>query len=214
MININVFRIILLLISLFLSIFIFSCKHFNKNTNQDNVQIIRGEINEDGDFKKVNQDKIKSDHQKAILSSIGDEVEIPINTPFELTIDNLDPNEIDLQFSLEENEKTGYKIGRIKVVDKNENVVILNEKCQIANTGPGPIPKVFVSEKLPKQQVVITPRYNSKCEFLGWEIRNGSIEQGCIKGKDVLNQLKKCFEKKKPPKYDNDYWIRVLFGID
>lgn len=192
-------------------LFLFSLLIISCNTptpGNGTTTVIQGKVTKNNDFVKA----IAGEEQEYKLLSSGDYVDIKIGEPFRLLIGDLDPEYYDLEYSFD----FASNSGRIEVVRRTSSrIVVLENKCQIKNIGPGVIPEIAVKEEMPKHQVVVTPRYNKNCEFLGYEIRYGSIEEGCKQGKSNLNTLRKCFPIKK--KYvrgqnQDDYWTDILFG--
>lgn len=217
-------KILALIAATIVSTILISCssgKETSKDKHEKHKTVITAYLNDSSELTPYGEKNLENASATGSLSRPGDYVEFPKDVPVEFTLVDLDPTKYDLEYSFD----SETNLARIQVVEKNyENrIVVLDKKCQIKYIPPGKIPQVMVNEELPEQQVVITPRYNQPdCEFIGFEIRYGSIEQGCTKGKVVLNALNNCRGKTKPavtvekgekgPKNWDKYWKNFLFG--
>jgi len=200
-------RNIILIVILVNLLILPGCKNLQqKKANSEETTIIKGVVNKDGDFTER---KAKAGElPKQYLSGLNDEVSFEAGKPFELVISDFDPDFYDVRYTFDDNSKTGS----FKVVNKEENdVIILKNKCERINVGPGKLPEIKIDQAAPKEQVIITPRYNKECEFLGYEIRFGSTTRGCKDGK-YLKPLSDCRSEKKTVRRNKEYWQQVLFG--
>jgi hypothetical protein len=77
------------------------------------------------------------------------------------------------------------------------DIIILNKKCQVIDLGIGPFPRIFVAPEVQKEQIIMTPKVDADCNVIGFELRVGTIESGCVNGKENLDRLKKCTKVKK-----------------
>ena len=197
----------LFFVMLVISINISGCKRFTQKTNPEDTQIIKGVVDSDGEFKEIAK---VGELPKKYLNGIGDEITFSAGKPFELVVSGFNPDDYDLTYSFDENTQTGS----IKVEKKIEHpVVYLSKKCETINIPPGPIPEVIVDQSMPKEQVIITPRYSKDCYFLGYEIRFGATTRGCKDKDGNLGRLKKCRGRDEDLPYrSKNYWSKVLFG--
>lgn len=206
-------RNILILIILSLLVFIQSCQFFpfkKTSTSESDSQsqtnyrkIIKA--TQTGEIKEVPENEVDiSSIEKAYLKKIGDRIDFERGVPFELNI-NIDPNTSTLKVGYDENTKWHY----IEVIPINQKIK-LTKKCEVirVNAFEG-IPIIEVDDSIQYQeQIVITPIFNTNCEFLGYEIRYGTTERGC-KSK-VLKQFINCTKAKVPPK-NTKFDFRILF---
>lgn len=95
-------------------------------------------------------------------------------------------------FDIETNEDT--KEIKLTVIDKNNAIVSLKSKCQtIIRTGIDFIPRIELAKDLNPEQVIITPIFDNNCIVIGYQIRYGSTERGCIKeAKEMLTRFQDC----------------------
>ncbi len=198
----------------FIIICFISCKTFNEDNDGPKIQRIV-KLNQDGILDTLPSAIAGEVVQKAILEKIGDKVEFPVGQPFELIIQSINPGEMDLNYTFDENKQMGY----LSVVKKEEiRKVVLKDKCQIERIPPGELPLIEIANGMAKEQIIITPLFNNKkdCEFLGYEIRYGSQEKGCRSANvSIFNDCMKNNNgnnkvKSKPKKID--YWLDYLFG--
>ncbi len=113
--------------------------------------------------------------------------------PVKIVFQGLDPKKTDLisKVDFENN-----MIALTTVPFGKKEKVTLDTKCQIINVGVGPLPEIEASEDVNREQIVITPRVDDECNVIGYEIRAGTIESGCILGRINLKRYKDCFRSK------------------
>ena len=92
----------------------------------------------------------------------------------------------------DENEE--MTIEMVPTDEDEEDVVYLYDKCQTVDIGLGAIPKIVISKNIEKEQIILTPKVDDNCNIIGFELRAGTIESGCINGRDNYNRMKKCFK--------------------
>ena len=195
----------------FIIICFISCKTFNEDNDGPKIQRIV-KLNQDGILDTLPSAIAGEDVQKAILEKIGDKVEFPVGQPFELIIQGINPDEMDLNYTFDEYKQIGY----LSVVKKEEiRKVVLKDKCQVERIPPGALPLIEVANGIAKEQIIITPIFNNKkeCQFIGYEIRYGSQEKGCTSANVTI--FNECTKRKPDPGIskpkNNDYWIEYLF---
>lgn len=195
----------------FIIICFISCKTFNEDNDGPKIQRIV-KLNQDGILDTLPSAIAGEVVQKAILEKIGDKVEFPVGQPFKLIIQGINPDEMDLNYTFDENKQMGY----LSVVKKEEiRKIKLYEKCQVIKVPPGNLPLIEIDGSIAKEQVIITPIFNNKkdCEFLGYEIRYGSQERGCRSSNvSIFNKCTKDPSKGTSKLKNNDYWLEYLFG--
>jgi len=120
-------------------------------------------------------------------------------------------------FDIETNEDT--KEIKLTLIDKNNAVVSLTSKCQtIVRTGIDFIPRIELAKDLNPEQVVITPIFDNNCIVIGYQIRYGSTERGCIKeAKEMLTRFQDCVKNPTKstgsPKISSDCQLKRKLGI-
>ncbi len=88
----------------------------------------------------------------------------------------------------------------LSLIRRNEPVR-LSRKCQAVIRMDSQIPIVEVKEGLSPEQVVVTPVFNSECKQIGYEIRYGSTERGCMnEAQKTLTQFRNCVDRNKKVK--------------
>ena len=127
--------------------------------------------------------------KEILFSEYGQERSFQIGEPVKFFFSGLDPDKTDIitKTDFEDNTIT------MRVVKKGfKEVLSLEKKCQIIEVGIGAIPQINTSPALAKEQIIITPRLDDDCIMTGYEIRAGTIQSGCIKGRQNLGRLRKC----------------------
>ncbi|MGA2298273.1 MAG: DUF4349 domain-containing protein [FCB group bacterium] len=127
--------------------------------------------------------------KEILFTEYGQERSFQIGEPVKILFSGLDPDKTDVitKTDFEDNTIT------MRVVEKGfREIVSLEKKCQIIDVGLGPIPQIKASPSLAREQIIVTPRLNDECVMTGYEIRAGTIQSGCIKGRQNLNRLRKC----------------------
>ena len=139
---------------------------------------------------KSNPQKKDNSASKAIvLSKVGDEARYNTDDNVLLKIE-IDAETSDLRANLDHSSGDIY----LKVVDKTLfQPVFISNPCESIIIPEGPIPQLIIADDLKREQVIITPIIKSECSASGYEIRYGTIQSGCSKGKDVLRKFRKCF---------------------
>ncbi len=128
--------------------------------------------------------------QQIVFSRIGQRYRIRVGEPVEIVYSQIDVVNTVLVASSEE----GSEYVTLTLQERTEPVV-LTSKCQTFELrGIDQIPSIIATnnENI-KQQVVVTPILSSDCsQLVGYEIRYGSIQQGCTKTSYLVERLSKC----------------------
>ncbi|MCS7000498.1 MAG: hypothetical protein RML15_07405 [Bacteroidota bacterium] len=127
---------------------------------------------------------------RLVFRQPGDSYTIPRNEPFELVYDNADIANTMLVITGTE----GQNSITLTLQDKF-NPVRLTSKCQFVDLlGIDKIPPIEVQgNDMLKQQVIITPIISEDCKSItGYEVRYGSIQQGCTTTAQRVELLNKC----------------------
>lgn len=84
---------------------------------------------------------------------------------------------------------------------KRAEPVRLDRKCQTVVIFQTKIPQIEIDSAIRgAEQVIVTPRYNDDCQLVGYEVRYGSVERGCLEvAKEVLYRFQRCTEKRTVP---------------
>lgn len=118
---------------------------------------------------------------------------IGMDEPVKIVFRGLDPEKTDL-ISKVDFDKNQIDLTTVPFGKKEK--IILDTKCQIINVGIGPLPEIEVDGDVNLEQVVITPRVDDACDLIGYEIRAGTVESGCTKGRKNLKRFNDCFKSK------------------
>lgn len=194
-----------------------------KNKELEDLNQKRLSLLEDMNYSTVNikwRKTAKSDYEEEIVYSPGDEAVAGITSIREVVFDRyyqtesigmdeavkivfrgLDPEKTDL-ISKVDFDKRIIQLTTVPFGKKEK--VTLDTKCQIVNVGIGPLPEIDVQGDVNREQLVITPRVDNECDLIGYEIRAGTIESGCTKGRKNLKRFNDCF-KSKTYKKNNTY---------
>lgn len=182
--------IILLILALYLS----GCTLFKPSISEVITDTVYVLINNDGEITYLKPTPGFKTIKPFILSNDYDFITINANEKIKLIVDNVDFCSSTLKVEKIDNES---KI-KISVVPITTDIVLEN-KCQIQKWfDPYVLPTIMLKDKFVggkkevDQQIVATPIYNQKCERIGFQIRYGSIERGCVEGKKVLDEFNKC----------------------
>ena len=181
---------IILLISLYFS----GCSLFKPGLSEVITDTVYVYINNDGEITYLEPTPVLKAEKPYILRNDFDFITINANEKIKLIVDNVDFCSSTLKIDKIDDDKKII----ISVVPITTDIVLQN-KCQIQKWyDPYILPTISVKDKIVggkkegDQQIVITPIYNKKCERIGFQIRYGSIERGCVEGKKVLNEFNKC----------------------
>lgn len=182
--------IILLILALYSS----GCTLFKTSISEVITDTVYVHINNDGEITYLEPPPGYKTIKPYILSNDFDFITITANEKIKLIVDNVDFCSSTLKVEKIDDDK---KI-KISVVPITTDIVLEN-KCQIQKWyDPYVLPTIMLKDKFvggkkeADQQIVVTPIYNKKCERIGFQIRYGSIERGCIEGKKVLDEFNKC----------------------
>ncbi|MBM2815746.1 MAG: hypothetical protein HW421_2508 [Ignavibacteria bacterium] len=127
--------------------------------------------------------------KEIVFDHLGQSATFKIGQPIILHMINLDPENTDIVSKFDYS--TGEVTLRVETLfDKGE--IRLDNHCQIINIGLGDIPKIVPGKGIDKQQIVITPRMDDDCRTIGYEVRAGTIESGCVKGRPNYWRLQNC----------------------
>ncbi len=168
--------------------------------------------------------KSKTPSRTEALSRVGDEVVMNYGEAIFLVLDSLNPAEVTIESTIDETTKTVT----LRVVDKNNDIVLLTHKCQTVDRiggGATEFPRIQLAEGLTPEQVVVTPMCDEKNRMAGYSIRYGSEERGCqIQAQASLKSFHRCGDKPTPePKKGaknkgsavrNDTWRLLFYGDD
>jgi len=188
-------KYIYLAILSFISLFTISCSTFFKSESEIVKDTVFIQISDDGEITYVDPTPGLKKTSALVLKNNYDYVIFNSNEKIKLVVDGIDFCETTLKIEkFDDNEKI-----KITVVPIDEEIILEN-KCQVQKWyDPYELPKISVNDKIingikaKDQQIVITPIYNKNCERIGFQIRYGSIERGCIKeGRKILNEFNKC----------------------
>ncbi|GIV55563.1 MAG: hypothetical protein KatS3mg040_0331 [Candidatus Kapaibacterium sp.] len=128
--------------------------------------------------------------QQLIFSTIGQSYRIRLGEPIEIVYSQIDVANSMLVASTEE----GSDVVTL-TLQRRTDPVVLNDKCQTVELrGVNQIPPIIATnnENI-KQQVIITPILSQDCStLLGYEVRYGSIQQGCTKTSYLVERLSGC----------------------
>jgi hypothetical protein len=145
----------------------------------------------------------------------GDSFTIPRNEPFEIVYENVDIANTMLVITGSEDQNTVT----LTLQDKFKPVR-LTQKCQYVDLlGIDKIPPIeAVDNHNFKQQVIITPIVSQDCAaIMGYEIRYGSIQQGCTATARRVELLSRCRGDRTKLNtrnvYNIDRLVKLLFNL-
>jgi hypothetical protein len=117
--------------------------------------------------------------------------------PFSINLNKMMEEELALKANFDaDNENITIETERSDGEDDENLTIVLNKRCQTYDLGLGPIPKIIVTPNIQKEQIVITPKVDDKCNVIGFELRVGTVESGCANGRENLDRLKNCTKYK------------------
>lgn len=114
--------------------------------------------------------------KELIFSKIGQELKFNNGEEVKLIIKNVDMNTATFEVMTDE----ATKEVTIRLVDKNNSVIVFTKKCQTINRyNIEVLPKIKLLPELAKEQVISTPIFDENCNIIGFQMRYGSQERGC-----------------------------------
>ncbi len=129
--------------------------------------------------------------KNVVFTDFGQSVRFRSGEIIRLMYDAVDVSIATLQANIDPS--TGEVV--LSLIRRNEPVQ-LSRKCQAVIRMDSQIPIVEVKEGLSPEQVVVTPVFNSECKQIGYEIRYGSTERGCLnEAQKTLNQFRNCVDR-------------------
>lgn len=147
-------------------------------------------------------------HHRLVFRKPGDSYVVPKHEPIEIIYDNVDiANGMLVVISREADNSVIIRFqGRYDPVQ-------LSSKCEtVILQGVDVLPPIeAINNAALKQQIIITPLVSDDCRsMLGYEVRYGSIQQGCTETAHRVEKLSKCREQQAGVVRRNVYSIRSL----
>ncbi len=181
---------IFILLAVLAAAFLPSCRILKPGDNYVSDSDILS-VSDDGEFTPA-VPGIKAS-KTIVLSGMGDKGTFSTGENVKIVFDDLDVSSCGFKttFDNETQQMT------MEVVDNNNNLAVLNKKCQTMQfLNVRVVPNIAVNKDLKPEQVVITPLFTSKCEVKGYEVRYGSVERGCAReAADKLSKFNRCVNK-------------------
>lgn len=176
-------------------------------------------VDTDGTFTRRTQSR--SAVQDVVFRSERDRAEFFVGDPIRIHAENIDFGNYTFKTVITKNQSGRDKV-TMTLERVLENTIRLEEKCQtIFWNNPYYTPVIEISSALQPEQIVLTPVFNDNCRRIGYEIRYGSTERGCVKqAREKLEQFKRCVESDHtpPPRKKNSTepersLAEVVFGV-
>jgi hypothetical protein len=147
-------------------------------------------------FDEVNGITPTQGHQakvpRIVFSNIGDRYRVRIGEPVEIVYSNVDvANSMLIASSV-----TGSDYLEL-TLQRQTQPIVLSSKCQTVEIrGIDRVPSLTILDNEKNlQQVIVTPIISPDCStLLGYEIRYGSIQQGCSRTSNLVERLSRCRE--------------------